>query len=91
MALEKISELLDFSFFRYLEYKYSQYIMLLAKLLLCMNIWLLHFVVVYNHMCNNNVMNIIKRTMPKRIVAPGTTTGIDALPSLLCFLFFLLS
>ena len=33
VALEKISELLDFSFFRYLEYKYSQYVMLLAMLL----------------------------------------------------------
>ena len=49
VALEKISELFDFSFFRYLEYKYSQYVML-SKLLLCMqnqNCWLLHFVVVY--------------------------------------------
>ena len=37
-------------FFQILEYKYSQYVMLLAKLLLCMqkqNFWLLHFVVIY--------------------------------------------
>ena len=48
VALEKISELMDISVFRYLEYKYSQYVMLLAKLLLCkqnQNFWLLHFVV----------------------------------------------
>ena len=50
VTLENISELLDFSFFRYLEYKYSRYVIRLAKLLLCMqnqNLWLLHFVVVY--------------------------------------------
>ena len=50
VTLEKNSELLDFSFFRYLEYKYSRYVIQLAKLLLCIqdqNFWLLHFVVVY--------------------------------------------
>ena len=65
VTLEKISELLDFSFFRYLEYKYSRYVILLAKLLLCMqnqNLWLLHFVVVYKPSATRMFMNIIKST-----------------------------
>ena len=58
VALEKISELLDFSFFRNLEYKYSQYAMLLAKLLLCMQNQNFGYYILWsciNHICTKNV------------------------------------